>query len=334
MPERLLPVLPGIAATTIDEVLALADALERQAVVRYELFGRSMRRVGHDNLANVFEALAAEEKRHVRGVERLSEELLAGPPTADVMDWIVPETFSPEDAGAPSQLTLHDVLAIAIRSEERAFSFWTHVAATTTSEPVRQQAESMARQELVHAAKLRHERRQAYQTLGPSIPRSYANAAAVPNARAVWREARRLEGQAADYLAAAGTRLLQLGDEESAILLQTIAENMRLIVPPATAKQAGLEDVELISRSVEIAATSGRSGLLFEAAGVVDRLVERYAGMLAASPDAAVTAEIEKFATPALKHLERINERLYAVEPTLVGMPAIVPIKSDRDGPI
>ena len=33
--------------------------------------------------------------------------------------------------------------------------------------------------------------------------------------------------------------------------------------------------------------------------------------------DAAVTAEIEKFATPALKHLAQINARLYAVEPNL-----------------
>jgi rubrerythrin len=317
MPERLLPVLPEIAATTIDEVLALAHALECQAAARYELFGRCMRQVGHAHLAGVFESLAAEERRHVEGVERLSEDLLSGPPMADVMDWIVPETFSPEEVGAPSQLARQDVLAIAIRSEERAFSFWNHVAATAKSDSVRQQAESMARQELVHAAKLRYERRRAYQTLAPSLPHSYASSVAVPNAAAVWREARRLEAQAADYLASVGARLLRLGDENSAILLQTIAENMRLIVPVANGKQVIGDDMELISRSVEVAAASGRSGLLFEAAGVVDRLVERYAGMLAASPDAAVTAEIEKFATPALKHLEQINGRLYAVEPRL-----------------
>jgi rubrerythrin len=317
MPERLLPVLPGIAATSIDEVLALAHALERQAVTRYELFGRCMRQAGHAGLAAVFESLAAEERRHVEGVERLSEDLFSGLPTADVMDWIVPETFSPEDAGAPSQLTMHDVLAIAIRSEERAFSFWAHVAATATSDAVRQQAEAMARQELVHAARLRHERRQAPQALASSYPRSFANSTAVPNAAAVWREARRLEAQAADYLASAGARLLQMGDEESAVMLQTIAENMRLIVPVEMGKQANPDDMELISRSVETAAISGRSGLLFEAAGVADRLVERYAEMLAASPDAAVTAEIEKFATPALKRLEQINARLYAVEPNL-----------------
>jgi rubrerythrin len=317
MPERLLPVLPGLVATSIDEVLALAHALERQAVTRYELFGRCMRQVGHANLAAVFESLAAEERRHVEGVERLSKDLLSGPPTADVMDWIVPETFSPEDAGAPSQLTMHDVLAIAIRSEERAFSFWSHVAATATSEAVRQQAEAMARQELVHAAKLRHERRQAPRTLASPYPPSNANSAAVPNAAAVWREARRLEAQAAEYLVSAGARLLQLDDEESAILLQTTAENMRLIVPASMGRQDEPDDVELISRSVGAAAATGPSGLLFEAAGVVDRLVERYAGMLAASPDAAVTAEIEKFATPALKHLAQINARLYAVEPNL-----------------
>lgn len=315
MPRHLLPDLPGIAATTVDEVLALAHALERQAVARYELFDRSMRQIGYTNLAGVFESLAAEERRHVEGVERLSEDILSGLPTTDVMDWIVPETFGPEDAGAPSQLTMLDVLAIAIRSEERAFSFWSHVAATATSEAVRQQAEAMARQELVHAAKLRRERRQAPRAPVSPYPRSHANSVAVPNAATVWREARRLEAQAADYLVSAGARLLQLSDEKSAILLQTIAGEMRLIVPVPSGRQGNPDDAELISRSVEVAAASGRGGLLFEAAGVVDRLVERYAAMLGASPDAAVTAEIEKFATPALKHLARINARLYAVEP-------------------
>lgn len=326
MPERLLPVPPGIAATSIDEVLALAHALERQAVVRYELFGRCMRQLGHSHLADVFESLAVEERRHVEGVDRLSEDLLSGPPTADVMDWIVPETFSLEDAGAPSQLTMRDVLAIAIRSEERAFSFWSHVAATATSDLVRQQAETMARQELIHAAKLRHERRQDLRTLA-AHPRSDASSIVVQNAAAVWREARRLEAQAADYLVTTGARLLQMDDEESATLIQTIAENMRLIVPDTTRKQEGLGNKELICRSVEAAAAAGRSGLLFEAAGVVDRLVECYVGMLAASPDAAITIEIGKFATPALKHLEQINARLYAIEPKLRN------IGADSDAP-
>ena len=309
--------MPEFAVSSIDEILSLASAMERQAATRYELFGRCMRQVGHLELAAVFESLCAEEKRHVEGVERLSDELLSRSPSADVMDWIVPETFSAEEAGSPSQLTVYDVLAIAIRSEERAFSFWTYVAATAKSEPVRVQAETMARQELIHASRLRHERRMAYHA-GLRSPRpTHASVAEVPDAAAVWREARRLEALAAGFLASVAARLLQLKDEESAILLQTIAENMRLIVPAEAQKSGSAPDDDLIRRSIDAAAATGRSGLLFEAAGVIDRLAERYARMLGASPDATVTAEIEKFASPALKHLAQVNERLYSVEPEL-----------------
>jgi rubrerythrin len=317
MPERLLPVVPEFAVGSIDEVLSLASTLERQAANRYELFGRCMRQIGHADLASVFESLAAEEKRHVEGVERLSEQLLSRAPSADVVDWIVPETFSLEEAGAPSQLTVYDVLAIAIRSEERAFSFWTYVAATARSDPVRVQAEAMARQELVHASRLRRERRAAYHA-GLRWPHPFhASPPEVPNAAAVWREARRLEAQAAEFLAAVAARLLHMGDEESAILLQTIAENMRLIVPAGPRASDSPSDGDLVRRSIDAAAATGRSSLLFEAAGVIDRLVERYARMIAVSPDATVTTEIEKFAAPALEHLAQLNERLYVVEPEL-----------------
>lgn len=320
MPERILPLSPEFAASSIEEVLSLAFSLERQAAARYELFARCMRQVGHANLASMFDALCAEEKRHVESVERLSENLLSRPAAAEVIDWIVPETFSSEEAGSPSQLMVYDVLAIAIRSEERAFSFWTYVAATATSEPVRAQAESMARQELVHAAKLRHERHIAYRSLAqPPVP-PQVDADAALDTPAVWREARRLEAQAADYLASAAAQLLRLEDEESATLLQTIAENMRLIVPAQVAKGVAPSDEDLIQRSTDAAAATGCPGLLFEAAGVIDRLVDRYARMLGISPNATVTAEIDKFASPAVKHLAQINGRLYTIEPSLRDM--------------
>jgi rubrerythrin len=51
---------------------------------------------------------------------------------------------------------------MAVRNEERAFAFWSYVAAHAEQREIKRAAETMARQELEHAAKLRKERRRAY----------------------------------------------------------------------------------------------------------------------------------------------------------------------------
>ncbi|MEJ1936656.1 hypothetical protein WDZ92_41220 [Nostoc sp. NIES-2111] len=51
---------------------------------------------------------------------------------------------------------------MAVRNEERAFAFWTYLAAHAGSEDVRQAAEKMASEELTHAAIFRRERRRAF----------------------------------------------------------------------------------------------------------------------------------------------------------------------------
>ncbi len=315
MQEPILSVFPELAASSVDEVLSLAHALEWQAASRYELFARCMREVGHAKLAEVFEALSAEERRHIESVERLADSLLHRPPGADIIDWIIPETFSPEEAPRPAELTVYEVLAIAVRSEERAFAFWTYVASTALSDEVRKQAEMMAHQELLHAAKLRHERRVAYRTLtrqAPPPPRE--DTPTLAYIRDVWREARRLEAQAAEFLSETAAQLTRLDDLESAALVQGIAENMRIIV---TGTAEPPHKVDHQDGKTGQPPLGGRAALLFEAAGVVDGLVEAYARMLGRSAGAGITAEVQKFATPALDHLTRLNRRLYEVEPAL-----------------
>jgi rubrerythrin len=315
MKEPIPPVFPEFAARSIDEILSLAHALERQAASRYELFARCMRQVGHASLADVFEALAAEERRHIESVERLADNLLARSPAADIADWIIPETFGPDEAGKPTELTVYEVLAIAVRSEERAFAFWTYVAAMALGDEVREQARSMAHQELLHAAKLRHERRVAYRTLTRQAPPPpQEDTPALAYIRDVWREARRLEGQAAESLSEIAAKLTRIRDLESAALVQGIAENMRIIVGGADDPPSIVKQDDAVAGAV---GPEDRARLLFEAAGVIDRLVEAYARMLGSSSEAAITAEIQKFATPALDRLTRLNGRLYEIEPAL-----------------
>ena len=67
-----------------------------------------------------------------------------------------------DEARDPYQSSPYKALAFAVHNEEIAFRFYTHVAAESENETVRQYAEVLAREELGHAALLRAERRLAY----------------------------------------------------------------------------------------------------------------------------------------------------------------------------
>jgi hypothetical protein len=79
--------------------------------------------------------------------------------------WDAPETFDAEtmaEIKASRLTTPYRALAMAVRNEERAFAFWSYVAAFTADPEIRKAAEAMAREELAHVATLRKERRSAY----------------------------------------------------------------------------------------------------------------------------------------------------------------------------
>lgn len=58
--------------------------------------------------------------------------------------------------------TPYRALAMAVRNEERAFAFWSYVAAYSKDSEIKQAAEAMAREELGHVSTMRKERRRAY----------------------------------------------------------------------------------------------------------------------------------------------------------------------------
>lgn len=59
-------------------------------------------------------------------------------------------------------MTPYHALCLAVRNEERAFAFWSYVAAFAEDTEIKSAAEAMAREELGHVAGLRRERRRAY----------------------------------------------------------------------------------------------------------------------------------------------------------------------------
>jgi rubrerythrin len=301
---------------SIDEVLAIADTLERTAVARYTRLAESMRQVGHDDLAATFESLASEEKMHVDGVARLLRGAPAAARPVDVQRWVLPETFGVEEAAPAALLTPYKALSIAVRAEERAFTFWIYVASTAKDEPVRVQAEEMARQELVHAAKLRHARRRAYHAEYP-YGRRRPESRSYPDASAVRAELRRLEAEVHVPLSEIARRLERVPDAESSRLLRDSI--VALIGAEPTPARVTHADV---AYRIHCAAAAGSAGLLFEAAGLVERLAERGLDMLNATTDAAAAAEVQGWADRAIQVVARLNASLYALEPSLAEIAA------------
>jgi rubrerythrin len=155
---------PPQAVQSMEELFAIAYSMEQEAANRYSQIAAILRIQDNPALAEIFERLAAQERLHLEGVIHWSEQQKGTPPDPAHLPWQVPETFDDEGAGTmdPRVLTAYRSLAMAVRNEERAFAFWTYVAAHAEQREVRRAAEAMAAEELEHVAILRRERRLAY----------------------------------------------------------------------------------------------------------------------------------------------------------------------------
>jgi rubrerythrin len=278
-------------------------------VRRYEVLGACMRRVGHAELARVFEALAQEERQHVESVEHLTESH-ASAPAAEIAGMTLPETFEIADAATAARLTPYKALGIAVRGEEQAFSFWTYVASESANADVRAQAEAMARQELVHAAKLRHERRRAYRA--ERQDRQPEPADALDDA-ALKTFIVRQERETAAALRDAGE---QLRDEIDPDLLRLIGGFAASIAAESQAEKTAIGSASVIRH----AASVGPVGILFEAAGSVEKLVEQYLVLLRRSTHAGGLDEVSRRSEKATAMVAGLNASLYALEPSLAAL--------------
>ncbi len=156
---------PAGTLHSLDELFALAHAMEQEAATRYTELAEDMRRQNKDELADVFANLAAAEREHVASVTRWSQSRQHRDPDPALVRWDAPETFEAETAAeirTSRLMTPYRALAIAVRNEERAFAFWSYLAAYSEDVEIKNAAETMAREELGHVSMLRKERRRAY----------------------------------------------------------------------------------------------------------------------------------------------------------------------------
>jgi rubrerythrin len=161
----LLKAEPTGTIRSLDELFALAYAMGQKTASQYAELAIDMRRQANQSLAEVFEQLASAERGHVESVTRWSESRLGKRPDPSIIRWTGPDTF---DADTTAEITTsrlmtpYRALSMAVRSEERAFTFWSYVAARAEKQEIKLAAEAMAREELERVATLRKDRRRAY----------------------------------------------------------------------------------------------------------------------------------------------------------------------------
>ena len=312
-----------VAVKSVDQMLAIAHAMEREAAARYTTLADCMRRVDQREIAELFAGLAGEERGHVDGVERLSERALHRAPGSSLVHAGMPETFAREDeANAAALLSPYRTLSIAVRHEERAFAFWAHVAAQSDNPALRELAETFARQELMHAAKLRHARRKAFHAERDGLRAMASETEDRLSPAEIRAKAAQLGAGFAAFCAAASEQLCSGSDAVTAALFEKLAdETRRTAVALASTGSGALseQDRQTAIRRSQIHGVNG-AALLFEAAGMIEDIDYRYLEWLGSSDTPEARQEFEARAQAATARLARIYERLFALEPSIAAI--------------
>ena len=285
-----------------DELLAMSHALEKEAASRYRDLAARMRLRQDQKLAGLFEFLASIEEKHAAHVAGRALEALGKPVDPARVSWEMPENFD-EEEGSSRVLTPYRALAIAVRNEERAFAFYSYVAAEARDEPMRKFAEELAKDELEHAFLLRRERRKAYREKGRP------EASQLPaNAEELYALGAETEWQAAAYHRALDESLV-IRDKEPSTFGVAASDEASCARDLASRIGLQLED----SRPPENAEIEQGLRLLEE-------VFERYADIAERSKDEKVVQEAQILAERAVRRLSLVCGSL--ANSLLKGQPA------------
>jgi len=286
---------PPARIDDLDVLLGIAMALEVEAVRRYAQLALMMDQRGDADTAATFRSLMAEEETHTDAVGRWAANLNRAAPDGGSFLWLLPPDIAAswDDLLDRTRLTPYQALSLAVVNEQRAFTFYSHIAAGTEDEAVRASAEALAREELGHAALLRRERRRVYHrdNAGRARPEQPSTPAALD------RLVRDLLGGAAVEHAALSRRLGASGDAAGSALLAAIAQEEAAIAGQDHGAGPAIDD-------------TGESGEPWPTAVViVERLAERFSDIAATAADETVLSRALALQESSIRHLARLANR-------------------------
>lgn len=210
---------PDIDVVNMPTLVAIANAIEEESVRRYAQLAELMDRRGETATAAAFRVMLEEERGHVAAVQRWSASVSESVPAAQAFEWELPADLSSswDEISRSALLTPYRAFAMAVENEERAFSFYSYLAAHAENAQIRAEAEKLGAEELRHAALLRRFRRRAYHRERRPAPTVPLEIDSIEVFRHVLAQQELAIAQT--YIALA-RRLEQVGDAPSAKLLQ------------------------------------------------------------------------------------------------------------------
>jgi rubrerythrin len=207
-----------------EDLFALALAVEREGVRRYEELHQQMLRLGHLDLAKVFGSLRDQEQDHGDSVNVLAQRTgLAVIPLLSFRWDDLPEGTMPQPI---TDLTPQLAIRYALRNEQRTYALFLRIAASTHVAEIRHQAELLAKEELDHVALLSRRDLEIEDLQAQIDP--HALSSAPPGQRnidAIRSIAATEAWVSAARRAALAAQLRARGDRWTASLLQDLAEN-------------------------------------------------------------------------------------------------------------
>lgn len=296
---------PAAGAVSLSELVGIANAIESEAVARYRWLATQMRRRGESDAAEAFDALAAEEGRHIDAVASWAREIGEPVPEGDFA-WRLPKDLagSWDEIAGSALLTAYRAYSIAVENEERAFAFYAYLAASSDNPRIAAQAEALATEELMHAAQIRVWRRAAFHRERSRRP--VANDRGDIGLDSLLAVIAEREAEIATCHDALADRLRLLGDEESAVVLRQSADQAR--------RRAAGADVG--DRAAEACSANRPIGLLVAAQRPLERLCERLETSLLSAPSDDVRATAQDAIEAAVARLARIGRRIEQLENT------------------
>ncbi|ABD86001.1 conserved hypothetical protein [Rhodopseudomonas palustris BisB18] len=170
--EPLLTVAPVAAVQSVAELYAIALTQAETAATHYQRHATAGDTASGDtsllSTQSVFEVLARRERQRAEAITVGAVAALNKPPDAADLLWSPTDLVPAQEIseiGDSSLGTAYDAWALAVRHRERAFVFWTYVAALAGDPTVRSTAEGFAREALRDGDALRRERRLAWRSL-------------------------------------------------------------------------------------------------------------------------------------------------------------------------
>lgn len=299
--SELLSREPDTDVASLGELIGIAHAIEAEAVRRYEMLADEMDRLGAADTAAAFRTMLAEEQKHVGRVADWAAGLDQPLPPAAPFVWRLPADLAEswDEVAGSALLTPYRALAVAVTNEERAFAYYTFIAAHAGEPTIATAAEEMAQEELQHAMHLRKLRRRAYHSGRREPPAAVA--ATTEDFLLVVGEQQRAAAQAHANGAA---RLRRLGDDASADLLAGLAA--------AEAAAGGLDDTPEPAGAADDDASA--TAILYRAQAPLERLAETCEAVASTAPSETVLAAAQSVLADAVARLAQIRLRAEALE--------------------